>query len=262
MECIGSIFDDSLDQKYYHDIIPKLSLEDFIQRIKSHFKGNYQRTKCCSYCGRSIKQEFTIVPKMMKPVQVKKDYHLELYYATKFLGKSMCQICHQRYQLTKSLEYDCIYCYKCGFLRPIFLFCCVESGIIPCSSLCILCELHNRFLQDLGKLLNYACCTIKLLQKTFNKHQIHLSLNLTPHDLIEQYTEQEGKCALSKIEMTFESIQFSNNDFIIKLMDPSAGYMKDNIQLIRKKYIENTRHFLGYLLMDGISLFPEDLNVD
>lgn len=57
--------------------------------------------------------------------------------------------------------------------------------------------------------------------------------DISKEDLMDLWNKQEGKCAISKIPMTF-NIDSGRNPYNISIdqINPSKGYTKDNIQLI------------------------------
>lgn len=63
----------------------------------------------------------------------------------------------------------------------------------------------------------------------------NILFEISIEDIIELWVRQEGKCALTKLDMSLEagSRDFAN-DFGVSLdqIVPKAGYTKDNIQLV------------------------------
>lgn len=57
--------------------------------------------------------------------------------------------------------------------------------------------------------------------------------NISKEDLIDLWNKQEGKCAISKIPMTF-NMDSGRNPYNVSVdqIDPAKGYTKDNIQLV------------------------------
>lgn len=57
--------------------------------------------------------------------------------------------------------------------------------------------------------------------------------NISKEDLMDLWNKQKGKCAISKIPMTF-NIDSGRNPYNISIdqINPSQGYTKDNIQLV------------------------------
>ena len=57
--------------------------------------------------------------------------------------------------------------------------------------------------------------------------------DISKEDLMDLWNKQEGKCAISKIPMTF-NIDSGRNPYNISIdqINPSRGYTKDNIQLV------------------------------
>lgn len=62
-----------------------------------------------------------------------------------------------------------------------------------------------------------------------------LVFEITPEDLIELYYKQNGRCAITNLEMSLVSANRKiSNPFIVSLdrVDSFKGYTKDNIQFI------------------------------
>ena len=57
--------------------------------------------------------------------------------------------------------------------------------------------------------------------------------DISKEDLMDLWNKQEGKCAISKIPMTF-NIDSGRNPYNVSIdqINPSQGYTKDNIQLV------------------------------
>lgn len=57
--------------------------------------------------------------------------------------------------------------------------------------------------------------------------------DITKQDLMDLWNKQEGKCAISKIPMTF-NIDSGRNPYNVSIdqINPAQGYTKDNIQLV------------------------------
>lgn len=63
-----------------------------------------------------------------------------------------------------------------------------------------------------------------------NKNRV---FDITKEDLMELWNKQEGKCAISKLPMTY-TIDNGRNPYNVSVdqINPSKGYTKDNVQLV------------------------------
>lgn len=62
-----------------------------------------------------------------------------------------------------------------------------------------------------------------------------IEFTIIPEDLVEIYYKQNGKCAISGLEMSLESSsRHKANTFIVSIdrIDSDKGYTKDNIQFL------------------------------
>lgn len=63
--------------------------------------------------------------------------------------------------------------------------------------------------------------------------QSNLPFDLTVEDLYNLWNEQNGKCAISNIPMTYEFCKGNvMTNISVDQINPKAGYTKDNIQLV------------------------------
>lgn len=63
--------------------------------------------------------------------------------------------------------------------------------------------------------------------------QSDLPFNLTVEDLYNLWNEQNGKCAISNIPMTYELCKGNvMTNISVDQINPKAGYTKDNVQLV------------------------------
>lgn len=79
----------------------------------------------------------------------------------------------------------------------------------------------------------------KDLKHNCKKRPKEIICNITINDIRELYIKQDGKCALTKRELTYTKIDRNNDNHIINRwnisvdrIDPSKHYEKDNIQLV------------------------------
>lgn len=83
---------------------------------------------------------------------------------------------------------------------------------------------HYRYLKNL------------FVQLRNKREKQGLKWSLTPEDLYEIWDEQEGRCALTGILLTYDRINGgSDTNVSIDRIKPKGKYVKKNIQLVTKK---------------------------
>lgn len=142
---------------------------------------------------------------------------------------------------TKFIQFDenyNLYCYKCRKYKPINLFDCNSNNWYranrdrrckECKKLQYLKRRENcRGKKDLDRML------LERLHAAKDRAKIHnLEFTITIEDLKKMWINQDGKCALSGIDMTyiFNKGRIPTNVSIDKI-DHTKGYILNNIQLV------------------------------
>lgn len=142
---------------------------------------------------------------------------------------------------TKFIQFDDdynLYCYKCKTYKPIHLFdinsenwyrAIRDRRCKECKRLQALKRKEeNRGKQDLERLLLERWHGAKDRAKRYN-----IQFNLTLEYLKELWLKQQGKCAISNIDMTyvFNCGRIPTNVSIDRI-DSAKGYIMNNIQLV------------------------------
>jgi hypothetical protein len=85
----------------------------------------------------------------------------------------------------------------------------------------------------------YCKRLFSVLKNNCKKRTKDLIVNITEQDILDLYTKQNGKCALTGKQMTMDTYMTKNNHHIINnynvsvdRIDSDKGYEKDNIQLV------------------------------
>lgn len=150
-----------------------------------------------------------------------------------------CEYKKEKHRVRKSAFNDVgeLYCHTCNQYKPISEFnkgeknksrlnysreckeCESKRKTIEFAN--VTCDNKNKFL----KRLTYGCKTRAL------KHK--LKYNLTPEFIISLYDKQNGKCALSGIDMTtiMQSGKKIYNASIDRII-PNLGYIQSNVRLV------------------------------
>jgi len=77
------------------------------------------------------------------------------------------------------------------------------------------------------------------IRNTLNRGRV-LECSISIEDLEEQWVKQDGKCALSGVELCFSEVQYSDvtkprGSASVDRIDSNVGYVKSNIQFVDKR---------------------------
>jgi hypothetical protein len=133
-------------------------------------------------------------------------------------------------------DQEYIYCVTCGFYKEKELFAkSIRSGCVDCRKKKNI-EVSNKlrfFLQNMISRMKQA------QKKKEDKGRIMESQEITVKDLLNKIWDQKGRCAYSNIPMNY----VPNSDWKCspERIDPTKGYVKDNIIFICLEFNTSTK---------------------
>lgn len=193
----------------------------------------------CTCCGKEYPEH-------------SKKYFMQHIVAGKYLISSVCKECkkNKRYDREYSSDKTKLLCHKCMQYKPIAEFhidsrpekelekegqyrILYRNGRKSFCKDCAKKVERERYIRRDDKSKLYKCIQSKWLGARDRAKRKELEFTITKDDLINKYNEQNGKCALTGIDMTFEMYNNRNHTNIsIDRIDSNKGYTLDNIQLV------------------------------
>lgn len=190
-------------------------------------KGEYKNYRICSCCGKTLPLT-RVYFKRLKTPQGEIGYH------------RMCKGCEAEKKVAKEWQEGKLLCHCCGEYKNIEEF--SPNGMAnPIRnnrrSICRECTTkrqkeHNRELQNdikLNKCLRWRW----LSARDRSRRNKNIAFSITLEDVVALWNKQNGKCALSGIEMTYELQKGRTpTNVSIDKIDRTKGYIPENIQLV------------------------------
>lgn len=143
-----------------------------------------------------------------------------------------------KYSIDEQVKGDNLLCYKCLQYKPIEDFddnpsnwyrLCKDRRCKQCKKL----QYEKRKIQNRHKSDIYNVLRQRFYGARDRAKRKNLEFNITLDYLIYLWNKQQGKCALSGIDMT--TILYdgrTNTNVSVDRIDPSRGYTMDNVQLV------------------------------
>lgn len=125
-------------------------------------------------------------------------------------------------------------CIVCGYQEYVN----ISHAISRPSKRCVKCK-SSKFVNDVGEtnylyIMTKICDRIKYNSERRDKVS-QLEFNITPQYLLDLYNKQDGKCALSKINLPLNTLSYRNLNLSLDRIDSNKGYVIGNVQWVDKR---------------------------
>lgn len=114
----------------------------------------------------------------------------------------------------------------------------ISKAISRPSKRCVKCK-SSKFVDDVGRtnylyIMTRLCDRIKYNSERREKVS-QLEFDITPEYLLDLYIKQNGKCALSKIALPLNTLNYRDLTLSLDRIDSNKGYVKGNVQWVDKR---------------------------
>lgn len=125
-------------------------------------------------------------------------------------------------------------CIVCGYQEYVN----ISKAISRPSKRCVKCK-SSKFVNDVGEtnylyIMTKICDRIKYNSERRDKVS-QLEFNITPQYLLDLYNKQDGKCALSKINLPLNTLNYRDLNLSLDRIDSNKGYVDGNVQWVDKR---------------------------
>lgn len=189
-------------------------------------KGEYKNYRVCSVCGKSF--------------PLTRDFFKRLVTQEKEAFHKVCKECEAKARAEREWQEGKLLCHCCGEYKNIEEFS-PNGGANPIRnnrrSICRECltkrqKEHNKELQNDTK-LNKCLRWRWLGARDRSRRNKNIAFTITLEDIVTLWNKQNGKCAISGIEMTYELQKGRTpTNVSIDKIDRTKGYVPENIQLV------------------------------
>lgn len=181
----------------------------------------------CDTCGRWLDKNISNFKKYSKKTNGL-NFHIT------------CRECEEKQQLDKEYKDGKLLCHICGEYKDIdqFSFAGSNKYIIRQNRDCRCNQCKTRQRKKVESEYSAQEKLMSVLQKRWlgakdRAQKKNIPFTITKEDLYNLWISQEGKCAISNLQMTYELNEgriYTN--ISIDQIQPQLGYTKDNIQLV------------------------------
>lgn len=181
-----------------------------------------------------------------------KEYFMQHIVSGRYLVSNICKECkrNKKYDREYSENKTKLLCHRCLEYKPIDQFhidsrtdkeltresqyrIIYRGGRKSYCKDCYKTVERERYNRRSEKDRLYKCLQQRWLGARDRAKKHNTEFTITKDDLINKYNEQNGKCALTGIDLTFDMYQGRiNTNISIDKINPKLGYTKNNIQLV------------------------------
>jgi hypothetical protein len=156
---------------------------------------------------------------------------------------SKCKPCRKKYRDKKKDDYKDIkpidgkICSGCRKYKTKNKYSKSSARLDKLQTSCKECQ-HQRMKKIYKQMSKEDFIKGKFKELARNAKTRNIQVNITYNDIIDLYAKQNGKCALTDIELTFDKYtsndprKINKNNISVDRIDSKKPYSKDNIQLI------------------------------